>query len=97
MNSRFNAAAKHDDAEYDATTYDGSIRYGNADDATTVYTNDAASNDASATIIPGRSGHFNRWPASNATEANISGLQVRAIIHFQFQYFYFNNSMEFFI
>lgn len=91
MNSRFNAAAEHDDAEYDATAYDGSIWYGNANDATTVYANDAASNDASATIVPGRCGHINRWPASNAAEANISGIQVHRA------YFSLKNTIFFFI
>lgn len=75
--SHFNPTTDYDDAKYDATTYDGPIWNGDANDATTIYTNDATSNDATKAIVSSCCGcNIKRWTTSYGTETNISGIQV---------------------
>lgn len=75
--SQFDATAEYDDGKYDATTYDGTIWNGNANAHATVHANDATSDDATSAIVSCRRRCINCWSTSNATKANISGLQVK--------------------
>lgn len=74
--SQYDAPTKYDDGKHDATTYDGSIWYANADALHA--SDDASANDATEAIVPGRRYGCSIYshPTSNGSKANVPRVQV---------------------
>lgn len=81
--SKYNAPT-NDDAKYDAATYDGSVWnaaiYANDAATNDATSNDATANDAAPIVSSCRRGSTTKSTANDATEANISSIQVRHFI-----------------